>query len=444
MSETVIRVENLSKKYVIDHAGDKARYGSIRESLTNGVKGFVRRLFGRGPAVGGPTKEEFWALKGVSFEVKRGEVVGVIGRNGAGKSTLLKLLSQITKPTIGRIELDGRVASLLEVGTGFHPELTGRENVYLNGSILGMSRAEVRQKFDEIVAFAEVEKFLDTPVKRYSSGMYMRLAFAVAAYLEPEILIVDEVLAVGDSQFQKKCIDRIRKVRLDGRTVLLVSHNMGTVSELATSVLRLDRGVVAGYGETTEQVLSYLQPPTTESTNLLSNRTDRTGNGSIRFTSIDILHPSGDTALAVESGSAVDIVLHYESYSTIRQPVMLMAIFNEMGVPVSYFSSSYASLGTGVEDVSRSSHGKIVCSVPSLDLVPGAYTINICLTEGGVEADHVISALRFEITAGARYGDQAPPPASFGYYFCPHNWLCQPAEPAKQLPSVERVALLPC
>ena len=244
MSETVIRVENLSKKYVIDHAGDKARYESIRESVTNGVKGLARRLLGRGSANRSPTKEEFWALRDVSFEVKRGEVVGVIGRNGAGKSTLLKLLSQITAPTSGRIELDGRVASLLEVGTGFHPELTGRENVYLNGAILGMSRAEIKRKFDEIVAFAEVEKFLDTPVKRYSSGMYMRLAFAVAAHLEPEILIVDEVLAVGDAAFQKKCLGLMGKVSKSGRTVLFVSHNIGSLTAICHTGLLLDRGKV--------------------------------------------------------------------------------------------------------------------------------------------------------------------------------------------------------
>ncbi len=203
--------------------------------------------------------EEFWALKDVSFEVKRGEVLGIIGRNGAGKSTLLKILSRITEPTAGRVTLRGRVASLLEVGTGFHPELTGRENIYLNGAILGMSRAEIRRKFDEIVAFAGVEKFLDTPVKRYSSGMYVRLAFAVAAHLEPEILVVDEVLAVGDAEFQKKCLGKIDDVsRQEGRTVLLVSHNLAAIAEMAKRALLLDAGLVAVDGSVAEAVSTYL------------------------------------------------------------------------------------------------------------------------------------------------------------------------------------------
>ncbi|HEX3148719.1 MAG TPA: ABC transporter ATP-binding protein [Gemmataceae bacterium] len=216
-----------------------------------------RRLIGR-ERTSRATTEEFWALRDVSFEVKRGEVVGIIGRNGAGKSTLLKILSRITEPTCGRIEIDGRVASLLEVGTGFHAELTGRENIYLNGSILGMTRAEIKRKFDEIVAFAEVEKFLDTPVKRYSSGMYMRLAFAVAAHLEPEILIVDEVLAVGDFEFQKKCLGKIGEVAKGGRTVLFVSHNIGAVQSLCNSILHLNAGTVVEQGPVETIIPAYL------------------------------------------------------------------------------------------------------------------------------------------------------------------------------------------
>src|SRR5258708_7586879 len=225
-----IRVENLGKKYRIRHQQSGRQYKALRDVLTEAPKRLWSRLTSsrRGSV---PSSEDFWALQDVSFEIKQGEAVGIIGRNGAGKSTLLKLLSRITEPTTGRIEIEGRIASLLEVGTGFHPELTGRENVYLNGAILGMHRAEIRKKFDEIVAFAEVEKFLDTPVKRYSSGMYVRLAFAVAAHLEPEILIVDEVLAVGDAEFQKKCLGKMDEVsRRAGRTVLFVSHNMGAIS----------------------------------------------------------------------------------------------------------------------------------------------------------------------------------------------------------------------
>ena len=226
MSDTVIRVENLSKKYILGKQKQE-RYTALRDVLVDEAKSFGRQVlnpFGKKPPL--PAIEEFWALKDVSFEIRQGDRIGIIGRNGAGKSTLLKILSRITEPTTGRVSIKGRVSSLLEVGTGFHPELTGRENIYLNGSILGMGKVEIKKKFDEIVAFAEIEKFLDTPVKRYSSGMYVRLAFAVAAHLEPEILIVDEVLAVGDAQFQKKCLGKMEEVGREGRTVLFVSHNM--------------------------------------------------------------------------------------------------------------------------------------------------------------------------------------------------------------------------
>lgn len=246
MSDVVIHAEGLGKKYIIGHQGESERYTSLRDVVARGARSLVRSVQelvgGKLPVLGEETTEDFWALKDVNFEIKRGEVVGIIGRNGAGKSTLLKILSRITEPTEGRVEIKGRVASLLEVGTGFHPELTGRENIYLNGAILGMSRAEIRRKFDEIVDFAEVEKFLDTPVKRYSSGMYVRLAFAVAAHLEPEILVVDEVLAVGDAEFQKKCLGKMRDVAGYGRTVLFVSHNMNAVEKLCTRVIALKAG----------------------------------------------------------------------------------------------------------------------------------------------------------------------------------------------------------
>ncbi len=260
--EAVIRVENVSKRYVIGHkSGDRPE--SLRELLGAGPRRLARALFGRtAPAPTGaaptPTREEFWALRDVSFEVKRGEVIGLIGRNGAGKSTLLKILSRITEPTSGRIELDGRIASLLEVGTGFHAELTGRENIYLNGSVLGMTRQEINRKFDEIVAFAEVEKFLDTPVKRYSSGMYVRLAFGIAAHLDPEILIVDEVLAVGDTEFQKKCLGKIGDAAQSGKTVLVVSHNMAQIANLCTTAVWLEGGTVREIGESRAITTSYL------------------------------------------------------------------------------------------------------------------------------------------------------------------------------------------
>jgi len=242
MSDIAISCENLGKRYRI---GQRESYKALRDTLTDAVRAPLRRLRSslRSQAVEpGDTDETFWALKDVSFEVKHGEVIGIIGRNGAGKSTLLKILSRITKPTTGSVEIHGRVGSLLEVGTGFHPELTGRENIYLNGTILGMKKREIKRKFDEIVAFAEIEQFLDTPVKRYSSGMYVRLAFAVAAHLEPEILVVDEVLAVGDAQFQKKCLGKMSDVAKEGRTVLFVSHNMIAVQNLCSRAIMLSSG----------------------------------------------------------------------------------------------------------------------------------------------------------------------------------------------------------
>jgi lipopolysaccharide transport system ATP-binding protein len=273
MPASMISVESLSKRYLVGHReqrGGEASYTALRDVIGQELRNFGRKagdlLRGR-QVVQGDTIEEFWALKDVNFEVREGEVLGIIGRNGAGKSTLLKVLSRITEPTNGRVTLRGRVASLLEVGTGFHPELTGRENIYLNGAILGMTRAEIRKKFDEIVAFAEVERFLDTPVKRYSSGMYVRLAFAVAAHLEPEILIVDEVLAVGDTEFQKKCLGKMGEVsRREGRTVLFVSHNLAAVAELATRAVLLDRGAIAICGPVSETISAYLSQTAKQST----------------------------------------------------------------------------------------------------------------------------------------------------------------------------------
>jgi len=263
MSDMIITVDNLSKRYLVGHrSAQYARYATLRDVISREAWNFARKsvdfLRGR-QIVQGDEVEEFWALKDVSFEVKRGEVLGIIGRNGAGKSTLLKVLSRITEPTKGRIRIQGRVASLLEVGTGFHPELTGRENIYLNGAILGMTRAEIARKFDEIVAFAEVEQFLDTPVKHYSSGMYVRLAFAVAAHLEPEILAVDEVLAVGDAAFQKKCLGKMSDVARGGRTVLFVSHNMNAIERLCARVIYLESGCLEGsYDNVRMAISAYL------------------------------------------------------------------------------------------------------------------------------------------------------------------------------------------
>lgn len=277
MSDIAIRVENLSKSYQITHSG-RGKYKTLQED----VIGFLRRPFNRG--ADGPSRETFWALKDVSFEVKHGEVLGIIGRNGAGKSTLLKILSRITKPTSGHAEIYGRVGSLLEVGTGFHPELTGRENIFLNGAVLGMSRRDIMKHFDEIVAFADVEQFLDTPAKRYSSGMYMRLAFAVAAHLEPEVLVVDEVLAVGDAEFQKKCLGKMSEVAKSGRTVLFVSHNMVAVQNLCSSALWLQHGSAHALGEVMSVVSGYVSSGASELTERTwDNPETALGNALVRF-----------------------------------------------------------------------------------------------------------------------------------------------------------------
>jgi lipopolysaccharide transport system ATP-binding protein len=261
MSDIVIKAENLGKRYTIGHQTGKGDQTTFREALIQNARHLwnkTRDLAQGKPVIQGDTLEEVWALKDVGFEIRRGEAVGIIGRNGAGKSTLLKILSRITEPTTGRVTIRGRVASLLEVGTGFHSELSGRENIYLNGTILGMTRAEIRRKFDEIVAFAEVEKYLDTPVKRYSSGMYVRLAFAVAAHLEPEILVVDEVLAVGDAEFQKKCLGKMGEVATEGRTVLFVSHNMAAVQSLCKTAFQLESGRIVQTGDSKKVVSEYL------------------------------------------------------------------------------------------------------------------------------------------------------------------------------------------
>jgi ABC-type polysaccharide/polyol phosphate transport system ATPase subunit len=285
-SDVVIRAEGLGKKYMLGHQSGE-RYTSLRDVMARTARNFARTAGDilRGKAIiAGDEVEEFWALKDISFEIKRGDVVGIIGRNGAGKSTLLKVLSRITEPSEGRVEVKGRIASLLEVGTGFHPELTGRENIYLNGAILGMSRAEIKRKFDEIVDFSGVEKFLDTPVKRYSSGMYVRLAFAVAAHLEPEILIVDEVLAVGDAEFQKKCLGKMGDVASEGRTVLFVSHNMGAVKSLCPSSILLAGGRIEASGDTHRMTDLY----TRKASNLGSKVSKKTGPFSVSITGVSL------------------------------------------------------------------------------------------------------------------------------------------------------------
>ena len=330
MSDVVVRIDNLGKRY---------RIGATQSKTSASKRLDVRRIFASpfkylASTLREPTPEEtLWALRNVSFEVNRGEIVGIIGRNGAGKSTLLKLLTGITKPTEGKIWMRGHVGSLLEVGTGFHPELTGRENVYLNGAILGMKRAEIERKFDEIVAFSEVERFLDTPVKRYSSGMYMRLAFAVAAHLDPGILLVDEVLAVGDASFQKKCLNKMESIGHEGRTVLFVSHNMAAVSRLCPRVVLLDKGQVVQDGPLARVIDAYLQIGLERtSERLWPDQTTAPGNEIVRLRSLRARTEDGQTSSAMDIRFPIGIEMEYD----VLQPGLVLVpnyhVFNEEGV----------------------------------------------------------------------------------------------------------------
>lgn len=386
MSNIAIGVEGLGKKYRL--GANAQPYKTMRESLT-GIAGMplraVSRLARRSVAEGGRGhRPEFWALKDVSFEVKHGEVLGIIGRNGAGKSTLLKLLSQITEPTQGRIGINGRVASLLEVGTGFHPELTGRENVYLNGAILGMSRQEVASKFDEIVAFAEVEKFIDTQVKYYSSGMYLRLAFAVAAHLEPEILIVDEVLAVGDAKFQRKCLGKMQDVSADGRTVIFVSHQMSAIEHLCSTIIVLEQGGIVFQGHTAQGIALYLEAVReTLKSGALSERTDRSGTGCIRLTEFCLEDTSGKPVSVVQSGQDVYFALSYVGQDNIRNVDVGISLHDDTDRTLAVLYAGYLNQTFPY----LSNKGKFRCLVRNLPLTMGRYRVGARVIVNGVEAD---------------------------------------------------------
>jgi ABC-type polysaccharide/polyol phosphate transport system ATPase subunit len=396
MTDTVITVEHLSKSYLVGHmsAGrERHTYTALRDVIARGAHSFGRKaldvLTGR-QVIQGDEIEEFWALKDVSFEVKRGEVLGIIGRNGAGKSTLLKILSRITEPTKGRVLLRGRVASLLEVGTGFHPELTGRENIFLNGAILGMTQREIHQKFDEIVAFAEVEKFLDTPVKRYSSGMYVRLAFAVAAHLEPEILVIDEVLAVGDAEFQKKCLGKIQNVAQHGRTVLFVSHNLPAISTLTTRCILLNGGRIDLDGDVAEVVSAYLS---------------RSAKGAVyvRAASAPRNHPHIAKAEVVASekngvqsfGRPLDLRFVIDHHVPLNRGCFSFQIVNQFQQAVVHAWALYPQVPFG----DRSGRTALICRFPSVRLNVGQYSINTHLTEppGGEVYERLENICQFEV-----------------------------------------------
>jgi len=390
----IIRVKNLSKRYIISHQGNKG--DGLRHRIEEMARSPLRWLRSSlqtarnghsGNGAGSPlknkaaTREEFWALKDVNFEINQGEVVGIIGRNGAGKSTLLKILSRITEPTTGRITINGRVASLLEVGTGFHPELTGRENIFLNGAILGMSKMEIKKKFDEIVAFAEIEKFLDTPVKRYSSGMYVRLAFAVAASLESEIMLVDEVLAVGDAQFQKKCLGKMQEVaKLQGRTVLLVSHNAGAIYALCSTGILLQNGRFVARGELREVLGLYNAQGAKDSVELA---------GSFQRPSIKAVTIDREQLLR---GNFV-LNVAFSSPFELNPPIVGVVISNSMGVPVFGSNALMHSDGFSPRPMSK---GVARITVKELPLHPGEYGVTVFLGEAGSDYEVRRDVLRFD------------------------------------------------
>ncbi len=404
MSDAAIRVENISKKYILQHqVGGRSRYVALRDVLAHKAKSLFQK--NRLDA----TREEFWALKDVSFDIKQGEAVGIIGRNGAGKSTLLKILSRITKPTKGRIEIEGRVASLLEVGTGFHPELTGRENIFLNGAILGMHRAEIKKKFDEIVAFAEVEKFLDTPVKHFSSGMYVRLAFAVAAHLEPEILIVDEVLAVGDMEFQKKCLGKMEQVTgKGGRTVLFVSHNMDLISKLCSRAILLNAGKVEITGAVEEVTRAYI----THAGKLSSEFVAAGETRALRVMALD--------RDALMQGRLV-VKIVYRFSGKIVNPTFGIVIYTEGGSPIFGSNTMYhpaAARPAGGQE------GEAVVAFDALPLWSGRYTISVWLSDGWSPIDYQESAVVFDFVSG-HTPINAPSPKYVGPVHLPAIWKIQ-------------------
>jgi lipopolysaccharide transport system ATP-binding protein len=385
--KVVINVESLSKRYFVGH--ESVRRDTLRDMVVHYAKNFGRKALdmARGyQIIEGDEVEEFWALKDVSFKVECGEVIGIIGRNGAGKSTLLKILSRITEPTHGRVTINGRVASLLDVGTGFHPELTGRENVFLNGAVLGMSKAEVRRKFDEIVAFAEVERFLDTPVKRYSSGMYVRLAFAVAAHLEPEILIVDEVLAVGDAQFQKKCLGKMSEVAGGGRTVLFVSHNTSAIQTLCSRAIFLVSGSLVSVGPTDDVVSLYFDQHTAPSNN--DRHTTKVQQGLE-------LERVGITPSTVSTGETIDFDFVFRSAGRVEIRECVVLIYSAKGVRVAALDVRESRvLPFSLKDSSFTIRSRIV----ALPLIGGRYTVGLYLVTDGF-AGNLLDLADFSISA---------------------------------------------
>ncbi|NIS70626.1 MAG: ATP-binding cassette domain-containing protein [Proteobacteria bacterium] len=403
---TVIKAEGLSKKYIIGHQRQE-RYLTLRETMNQKFEEIGRRLLhpflssSGQPLTGLAITEDLWALKDVSFEISQGDRIGIIGRNGAGKTTLLKILSRITEPTEGRVSIKGRVASLLEVGTGFHPELTGRENIFLNGAVLGMSKAEIKKKFEEIVTFAELEKFLDTPVKRYSSGMYVRLAFAVAAHLEPEILLVDEVLAVGDAAFQKKCLGKMGSVAKEGRTVLFVSHNMTAIQQLCESALWISEGKLHLKGPSSLVVGHYLERTIYNSQGLLADRNVSSVRSIAYFTGIKLLNSDGKEAYVFPCGASITIEVRIKVKSGNIKGQCGLDFTTLSGVRVVNINSRIL----GRHPLNLTDGSVIRWQVAELQLTPGQYSINLRLKDANERdlLDFVENAAAFEVVGSDVY-----------------------------------------
>jgi lipopolysaccharide transport system ATP-binding protein len=411
----VIKAESLGKKYTLHHEQPE-RYTALRDVIARKTKRVAKAIispFSRGLSSNGNNgkRENLWALRDVSFEIEQGATVGIIGRNGAGKSTLLKILSRITEPTEGRVALKGRVASLLEVGTGFHPELTGRENIYLNGAILGMTKAEIRSKFDEIVDFAEIERFLDTPVKHYSSGMYMRLAFAVAAHLQPEILLVDEVLAVGDAHFQAKCLGKMSSVASDGRTILFVSHNMAAIQNLCTYSMLLNGGRVVSFGRTSEVVKAYADGLDAGNHHNLQGLESREGLGGVKFTRVEVVSDGGERLGSAVSGQPVEIILHYRSQKRdpLKNPRIGIVFHDSFGNPLFVCSTEM----TPETNFTLPSNGTICCYIPRLPVGAGKYLLNLFFEVNHVVQDWVRQQVALYVEDGDFFG---------GGKNCPAGW----------------------
>jgi lipopolysaccharide transport system ATP-binding protein len=406
-----VQIEHIAKRYRIGAA--RQDYDTLRDR----VAGMFRR------SKASPESREIWALRDVDFEIGQGEALGLIGHNGAGKSTLLKILSRITEPTEGRVVLHGRVASLLEVGTGFHPELTGRENVFLNGAILGMTREEIRRNFDAIIAFAEIEKFLDTPVKRYSSGMYVRLAFAVAAHLTPEILLIDEVLAVGDAEFQRRCLGRMNEVARSGRTVVFVSHNLESIERLCSRAVLLSGGRVAKSGPAAEVIAHYVSDRGGRERNVdLRDFPDREGTGRARIVALELFGEDGEHLDAAEFGTSFGIRMHYETRERVPSPRFGVAILNGKNERVVLTNTEEGNLAVeAIEGI-----GSVDCMFDRSNLLPGVYFLEAWIIDSAENqfADHLRLVAEFEIVVGTTVRDNvaALTAPERGVIWLPSRW----------------------